>query len=116
MKYRPPLGLSRPLDPKRAVVIAADRERGPHARRPRDVLPAVDPSTKRCQASGIRELHAGTGTCAAAPATLFASTPWAGRWRRAAGAAIPSRAPPPGSSFLPSSCRLERVRLHTALE
>jgi len=102
------------LDRDCAVVIAADWD----ARSPRDVLPAVDPSTKRCQASGIRELHAGTGTCAvaAAAATLFASTPWASRWRRAAGAAIPSRAPPPGSSFLPSSCRLERVRLHTALE
>ena len=64
MKYGAPLGLSRPLDRKCAVVIAARRAA---------CLPS-SPSTKRCQASGIRELHAGTGTCAAAPATLFAST------------------------------------------
>ena len=39
MKYRPPLGLSRPLDRDCAVVIAADRD----ARSPRDVLLAVVP-------------------------------------------------------------------------
>ena len=77
------LGLSRALDWRCAVVIAADRERGllsaflAHARTPSAWRRATCPTRRplrRSAASDIREHHAGTGTCAALPVTSFAST------------------------------------------
>jgi len=108
MKYRPPLGLSRPLDRDCAVVIAADRD----ARSPRDVLLAVVPFDEalpgqRHPRASRRHRHL---RGAAGDSVRFHAV---GR-PVAPGAAIPSRAPPPGSSFLP--CLVLNVRLHTALE
>ena len=110
--YRPPLGLSRTLDRVCAAEIGAERERGPLRFAWRGCCLPPAPSTKHCQRHP-RAPHRHRHLRGAAGDTVRFHA--VGR-PLAPGAAIPSRAPPPGSSFLPSSCRLERVRLHTALE